>query len=1205
MRQSLAIFLLAALSVHSEAQDSPNREHFFPLIADGGGFRSRLFVTGVSDAANRCSLLLRGPGLNAGIFTVGSAVTVIGTGAEIDLGGGGVTLTSAGGRNLAFGYVTLDCAEPTVARMLLSLESGATLLSLATLESATPGMSFQFPVLPRLGRLALVFSSEAALDVACAVELEDEAGASIGGGSIAVPAGSTALGFLDELIPIPHGFDTGKARVSCDRLVAAVGLLLNGPVFTALSATILEDDSASSSHILPLIQDGGGFRSRVLLTNLAESANRCTVDVRGGGLDAGRFDMPAGASASDSGIVLELAARGDQASLPSTGEQALAYGYAAVECDGPVDVRNLLTVEVEGKLAGLAAVPGVRPAGGAEFPILPELGQLVLAMSNASVSALSCTADLSRSGNAAAETRQFGIASRSTSVRFLDDLFTGPEDFSHGAVKLDCDGAFSAIALLQSGAVFAAMPSTPASGLERTAAATAGSERESVDFLLHGVVDIGMPGMPGALCVYGPDAFPLVQGASGSASAPVAAASSFGAGRIVAMSHDGYFKRATIDTADTGLLLTNALQWVAGEKSPPRVGVAQVQTDIVDVKALRSWLSEAGYDSVEVALTPDALASVDVLFVAMWNQTDLELDALREFMRSGGGVVTAATGWGWASLHPHRNLVTDYAGNRLLAPVGIQWADYEHNPRRTSESGYAVSGAPNALTHGLEALDALEEYSAGRYALTVDEADQAFATLERTAGCLPPNDNLFAPRLRDVLESANVKWPSADNVVDKNGVTGRLAAIYEIEQRRRPAEQVRAHPASADFPGSVPDEAERIARRLDIDSTVPRWHSTGLYAAPGERVTVTAPPAVAESGDWHVRVGAHTDSLLWWRSEFKRMPEISRRFAVSDVTTLVANAFGGLIYIEVPDDAGLGTVSIEIEGAVAAPRFVLGETDPAEWRNGIRDAPAPWGEIEGKNMIVTTESDELRALDDPTDVARVWDRILDLNAELAAWTEPRKYPERFVVDRQISIGWMHAGYPMMAHIEGGQSAYIADARHISTCRQEWTGSNWGFFHEVGHNHQSADWTFEGTVEVTVNLFTLYVYEFLCGIPVAENWRGSPAFRAEQMDRYDFDDPDFGQWKNDPFLALVMYEQLQQEFGWEAFRQVFAEYRNLEEADRPKSDDGKRDQWLVRFSRTVGRNLGPFFQAWGVPTSQAARDEVSGLPVWLPEGFPPG
>ena len=708
-----------------------------------------------------------------------------------------------------------------------------------------------------------------------------------------------------------------------------------------------------------------------------------------------------------------------------------------------------------------------------------------------------------------------------------------------------------------------------------------------LDVLLDGVAEIGAPGAPGPFCVYGPDAFPVIVGASGgNTRAPVVAAGRWKDGRIVALGHDGYFERATIETADTARFLANALQWAGGENASARIGVA-------GAAELGAWLTESGYSAVEVALTPESLAAVDVVAVKMWNQTVSEADALGAFVRTGGGLVTAATGWGWAYLHPHLSLVSAFAGNRLLAAVGVQW--FDEYLQRTSARGYAADGPPDALTHALAALDAVEAHEASR-TMGQPEIDQAVATLERAARCLPPDDRLLAPRLRALVDTAESeeRWPTEDDPIRKSDLVARLAAtLYVIEHDRTPAESVRAYPAAADFPGAVPADAPRIVRRLTIDTVVPRWHSTGLYAAPGELVTVTVPAAAAESGALHVRVGAHSDGI-WRRAEWTRMPEISRRFPVSGPRTRVANAFGGLIYVEVPSDVDLGKVAVEIEGAVAAPRFVLGETDPGAWRAEIRHAPAPWAEIEGRNMVVTTDAREVRELDDPRAVAETWDTVLDLNAELAEWSSPRTSPERFVVDRQISVGYMHDGYPLMAHLD--QKANLVDAAHLRA-------GHWGVFHEVGHNHQSRDWTFDGTLEVTVNLFTLYVYEFLCGIPVAEHERGSPVFRTEQMARYDFDQPDFEQWKRDPFLALVMYEQLQQEFGWEAFRRVFAEYRDLANADRPRSDDDKRDQWLVRFSRTVGRNLGPFFEAWGVPTSQAARDEVADLPVWLPTGFP--
>jgi len=706
--------------------------------------------------------------------------------------------------------------------------------------------------------------------------------------------------------------------------------------------------------------------------------------------------------------------------------------------------------------------------------------------------------------------------------------------------------------------------------------------------LLEGVAEVDAPGLPGNLCVYGPGAFPVAVGGSGAGRAAVVAASRWESGRVVAFGHDGYLHRRALETADTGRLMTNVLRWAsASGRESPRIGV-------VDAAELRGWLVEAGHDAVEAELTEESLGKVDVVALRLWYTSERELEALSAFVRAGGGMVAANTGWGWAQIFARMDLAVDYAGNKLLRDVGIGWGGTYL--RRTSANGFAVDGLPGELIHATRALEAVTAPEISTPRLTKPEIAQAVETVTLAIRCFHPDAELFGPALQ-ALTDKNEHWPTLEEPVGPTDAQARIAAAFFVEsQRRMPAESVRAHPATADFPGPVPADAPRLTRRVTIDTTVPRWHSTGLYAAPGEVVKVTMPDQAASTGSFHIRVGAHSDEI-WNRSKWRRMPVISRRFPVSKATTQVANALGGLIYIEVPAYAWLGEISVEIEGAVAAPLFVLGQTEAEAWRNEIRHAPAPWAEIATRNMVVTTDSREVRGLDDPAAVAEAWDRILELSAELAAWgPAARSGAERFVVDRQISVGYMHAGYPIMAHLD--QSANLVDAAYLRT------EGNWGFFHEVGHNHQNDDWTFDGTVEVTVNLFTLYVYEFLCGIPVAEHPRGSAEFQAAQMARYDFDDPDFEQWKRDPFLALVMYEQLQQAFGWDAYRRVFAEYLALSQAERPQRDEEKRDQWLERFSKTVGRNLGPFFEAWGVPTSEAARDSISGLPSWMPPDFPP-
>jgi hypothetical protein len=160
---------------------------------------------------------------------------------------------------------------------------------------------------------------------------------------------------------------------------------------------------------------------------------------------------------------------------------------------------------------------------------------------------------------------------------------------------------------------------------------------------------------------------------------------------------------------------------------------------------------------------------------------------------------------------------------------------------------------------------------------------------------------------------------------------------------------------------------------------------------------------------------------------------------------------------------------------------------------------------------------------------------------------------------------------------------------------------WGFVHELGHNLQRGEWTFDGTGEVTNNVIGLYSIERICQLPQGE--RGHPGLNnPPSLERYIANGAKFEQWKSDPFLALAMYVQVRDAFGWEPFQKAFASYLPLTKDERPENDEEKRDMWLVRLSEATGKNLGPFFQVWGVPTSDKARKSVERLPKWLPDAL---
>ncbi len=424
------------------------------------------------------------------------------------------------------------------------------------------------------------------------------------------------------------------------------------------------------------------------------------------------------------------------------------------------------------------------------------------------------------------------------------------------------------------------------------------------------------------------------------------------------------------------------------------------------------------------------------------------------------------------------------------------------------------------------------------------------------------------------------------------------------------AAETPAHPRAAEFPGPVADDAERVAVTVSIDPNNPRWQVTGLYAAPGEAVTITVPEEVAELG-WSVRVGSHTDGL-WRRDEWKRFPVISRSFALDAPTIEVANAFGGLIYIDIPRDEERGgfhvrtyggygwinetpsanpSVDVAIEGAVRAPFFQLGVNDNEQWPAQLEQSGAPWGEIAGRHLTLTLPREVLETVEDPQAVAEFWDRVLDLCWEFAGWPGERLVAERFVFDEQISAGWMHSGYPIMAHLVSAENS--VDLERLST------RGDWGFFHELGHNHQGRAYTFNSFVEVTVNLFTLYIMDRVCGLSPGEarsNFRDLEAvFRARLEDG-----------RRGPFEELALYIPLIEEFGYESLTKTFQTYLSEEGSAGllGRDDDARRkDEWARRYSLVVERDLTTYFDLFDIPASSESREAVAHLEPWFPiEGF---
>jgi len=725
----------------------------------------------------------------------------------------------------------------------------------------------------------------------------------------------------------------------------------------------------------------------------------------------------------------------------------------------------------------------------------------------------------------------------------------------------------------------------------------AGADPADLEVLLKGVTEIVAPGcVVGPVAVFGDQAFPVVTGRNGNHRLPIIAAARYGKGRVVLAGHEGLY--GSTDRPDQRQLIRNTATWLAGDRPPP------IRVLVVDHRQVAPVLEEAGFQVTVAGIDrlADRLPDADVLFISGHHFTPPERAGLREavarFIEGGGGYFDGIPGWGWLQLNPGLSLAEDHGGNKITARMGLVIADGMMEP--TGREGWLADRSGLEWSHAGLALAALEKQASGERPLSREALAQVSHTLTHAAGAVPREDPWLRPKLQAWIEQQGpIAVPSPQQPLTLENPAGRIACVIQnVEMRRAPVEQLRAHPAAASFPGAVPPEAPRVEKVLSLDTSIPDWHSTGLYAAPGEAIEVTL-PANAVAAGLGLRIGAHTDTL-WHHERWERFPEISYATELRQITTRFGNPFGGIVYVTVPWNCPLGRIEVRIKGAVNMPFFVQGMTPLHLWRSVIRRYPAPWAELATRKIILTVPAAVVRDLDDPEALMWVWDTGLDAIADLAAIPRERARPERLCCDQQISAGYMHSGYPIMTFLD--VSPTVVDQDKLV---RGGASTSWGFWHELGHNHQAGHWTFGGTGETTCNLFSLFCCERVSHEPVIRNaWLNVPE-RNKRVQKYFADGSKFEEWCADPGLSLMFYAQLQQAFGWGAFQRLFAEYRAAPPEELPKSDDEKRDQFLVRLSRQVGVNLGPFFQAWGIPTSEPARRSLEDLPTWLPPDFQNG
>ncbi len=343
------------------------------------------------------------------------------------------------------------------------------------------------------------------------------------------------------------------------------------------------------------------------------------------------------------------------------------------------------------------------------------------------------------------------------------------------------------------------------------------------------------------------------------------------------------------------------------------------------------------------------------------------------------------------------------------------------------------------------------------------------------------------------------------------------------------------------------------------------------------------------------QIGVHEDNLSHMDYYTRHIDNLTRTFELEQPATTIFSPFGGLLMINIPDTSSLKTLTVQVKGAVKSPYFKQGVTSLEHWKNTIRHYPAPWAELATDKIILTVPSYRIRQLDDPAKLLQFWDEVMDADAKLADISPNRTHPERIIIDQQVAFGYMFTAPHKIMAPDDESCALMLDEAQLRA------KGSWGHFHELGHRHQFWGIDFNGLGEVTVNLYTMYVYDHVLhkGLYNHENISSKQAV-VDDIRKYMKGQPGFDKFCEDPFLALKMYIELIEGFGWQPIEAVFKKYRALPASQYPVSENDKRDYWFTAICAATQKNLSLFFEKWQVPVTETAKKSVSSYPSWLPE-----
>ena len=206
------------------------------------------------------------------------------------------------------------------------------------------------------------------------------------------------------------------------------------------------DDTAKRSHVFPHLADGGGWQSVLLVTNVSQSASRCTFNVYGVPLN--RFRDLSGVTAAGSTATFQLKGTGGYLIWDTKNElAAVASGYATLDCSAPV-VAQVVFASFDGLgVTAAATVFSAQAATSFQFPVLQPAATLGFAIANDTNAEASCGIVLEDTQRTNLGEATLSVPAKSNRAQMLNDAIAIPGTFFGGTATVSCNQPVAMIGL--------------------------------------------------------------------------------------------------------------------------------------------------------------------------------------------------------------------------------------------------------------------------------------------------------------------------------------------------------------------------------------------------------------------------------------------------------------------------------------------------------------------------------------------------------------------------------------------------------------------------------------------------------------------------------------------------------------------------------------------------------------------------------------